>query len=103
MSTIKLRLKRVDEGLLVRALITHPMDTGRKLDAETGQVIPAHYIKTLKLMHNGQIVVDSELSTAVSRDPYFAFLLGEGKSGDRIKLSWTDNLGRSDSAEVQVE
>jgi sulfur-oxidizing protein SoxZ len=103
MSTIKLRLKRDGGKLLVRALITHPMDTGRKLDAVSGTVIPAHFIEALSLFHNDRIVADCRLSTAVSKDPYISFRLKDGAPGDRIKLVWKDNLGLTDSAEVVVD
>lgn len=102
-STIKLRLKRQNDKILVRALITHPMETGRRTDPESGQILPAHYITQLRLEHNGRIVADCQLSTAVSRDPYFAFRLKDTKPGDRVKLIWTDNRGSSDSAEATIE
>lgn len=103
MSTIKLRLKRQDDKILVRALITHPMETGRRTDAETGRTMPAHFIQQVRLEHNGITVADCRMSTAVSRDPYVAFRLRAGKPGDRVKLVWVDNLGNTDSAEAVIE
>lgn len=103
MPTIKLRLKRQGDRILVRALITHPMETGRRIDPDTGRPLPAHYIQQLRLEHNGRTVADCRLSTAVSRDPYLAFRLRDGKPGDRVKLVWVDNRGATDSAEALVE
>jgi sulfur-oxidizing protein SoxZ len=102
-SDIKLRTKWVDGKLLVRALLSHPMDTGRRQDSATGKLIPAHFIQELRLLHNGQVVMDAQLSTAVSRDPYFSFKLAGVKAGDQLALAWKDNFGLEESAEIEVE
>lgn len=53
-------------------------------------------------MHNEAIVVEGKLSTAVSRNPYFTFELSNAKIGDRIRVRWTDNLGRHDEEEIRI-
>lgn len=103
MSTIKIRLKRQDRATLVRLLITHPMETGRKLDQSTGIPIPAHFIQEVKIEHNAKLIANWHLSTAVSRDPYLAIRIKDGHAGDAIKVSWVDNLGQSDSAQTVIE
>jgi len=35
----------------------------------------------------------------VSKNPYFAFLLKGGEVGDKVTISWRDNLGNSDIEE----
>jgi sulfur-oxidizing protein SoxZ len=103
MSTIKIRVKRQEGVCLIRLLIAHPMDTGRQRDALSGNLIPAHFIQELKIEHNAKLVASCRLSTAVSRDPYLSFRLRGGAAGDRVKVSWTDNLGQSDSAETIIQ
>jgi len=102
MSTIKLRFKRLGDATLIRMLVTHPMETGRRRDPATGTTAPAHYIQTLRIEHNGRTVADCQFSTAVSRDPYLSVRLHNAQSGDRIRVSWVDNLGASDRAESTV-
>ncbi len=102
MSTITIRTKSQDYNILVRILIEHPMETGRRHDESTGKPVPAHFIKDLNIELNGKRLVQGLLSTAVSRNPYFSFRLNSAKPGDRIRVSWRDNLGKSDSAETQV-
>lgn len=102
MSTIKLRIKRLDSDCLIRILIAHPMETGRRVDKDSGETIPAHLIQEVKLEHNGKVVASCQFGTAVSRDPYLSFRLTAAKTGDRVKVRWVDNLGQSDSEEAQI-
>lgn len=79
------------------------METGRRRDDATGQLIPAHFITELTLMHNGIVVVAGKLSTAVSRNPYFTFELAHTRLGDQIKVGWKDNLGLHDEEEIRIQ
>ncbi len=104
MSSIKIRTKRQeDEKTQIRILITHPMETGRNKDPKTGKLIPAHFIQELFVTHNGKIVVSSNVGMGVSKDPYFAFMLKGGEVGDKITVSWRDNLGNTDNEETLLE
>ncbi len=102
MSTIKIRIKHLETACLVRILIAHPMETGRRQDPSTGATLPAHFIETVKIAHNGNTVADCQFGAGVSRDPYLSVRLRDARPGDSVQVSWTDNLGQSDSAETQV-
>lgn len=99
---IKIRTKQKDGFTLVRILIDHPMETGRRKEETTGLLVPAHFITKVKIEHNGRLVAIGELSTAVSKDPYLSVRFAGGKSGDRIRVSWVDNLGGKESAEARI-
>lgn len=102
MFSIRIRAKLKDGRVEVRTLIEHPMDTGRVRD-KAGELIPAHFIRELTVQHNDKIVVTAQLGVGISKDPYFAFYLKEGKAGDKITVNWVDNLGNSDSAVGEVK
>lgn len=102
MATITIRTKAQGYTFLVRILIEHPMETGRRQDENTGKPVPAHFIKDVLIELNDKPVIRGLLSTAVSRNPYFSFRLNSAKPGDRIRVSWRDNLGKSDSVETLV-
>lgn len=87
----------------VKALISHSMETGLRKDKKTGKKIPAHFIQEVICEHNGAQVMKCNWSVAVSKNPYLAFKFSGGKAGDAIKISWTDNMGKSDSAEAKVK
>jgi sulfur-oxidizing protein SoxZ len=97
MSSIKIRTKRIDGKIQIRTLIAHPMETGRNRNKQTNELIPAHFIKLLTVRHNDKVVVSADLSTSISKDPYFAFMLKNGNVGDTITVSWEDNLGQQDT------
>ena len=97
MSSIKIRSKRLKDFTLVRTLIAHPMETGKNKHAETGELIPAHFIQTLSLRHNGRLLSECQMGFGVSKNPFFSFQIKSAKVGDDIVISWQDNLGNQDS------
>lgn len=103
MSSIKIRTKRLDGKTQIRTLISHPMEHGRNKDPKNGQLIPAHFIQQLTVKHNDKIIVSSDMGAGVSKDPYFAFMLKGGEIGDKIVISWRDNLGNTDIEEHIIE
>jgi len=100
-STIKLRTKVKGDMVQVKALITHPMETGLRKDKKTGDAIPAHYITEVKVEANGKAVMTADWSGSVSKNPFISFNYAGAKS-DKVKLTWTDNTGKSDSIEKEV-
>lgn len=96
-SSIKIRSKRLDNGVQIRTLIAHPMENGRNRDESTGRIIPAHFIQEITVEHNDHIIISGNLGGAIAKDPFFTFLLKEAESGDKITISWLDNLQLSDS------
>ena len=85
----------------VRVLMTHPMETGQRKDAE-GKVMQMHFIQNLTVKVNGRTVIDGQVSQAVSRNPVFSFRLRGGSKGDKIEVSWLDNQGESNKTETAV-
>jgi sulfur-oxidizing protein SoxZ len=102
MSKLMIRTKRQDGFTLVRVLIEHPMETGRRQDEATGKPIPAHFITLVRIEHEGRLIASGELSTAVSKDPYLSVRFQGGKPGERVRVSWVDNRGGTDSAEAVI-
>jgi sulfur-oxidizing protein SoxZ len=86
----------------IKVLIEHPMETGTRRD-EAGDVIPAHFIQEVICQHNDQVVLSAEWGTSISKNPYFAFNINEAKSGDVVKVSWTDNLGEASAGDITLK
>ena len=93
-SKIKIRAKRKKNQVTLKALLTHPMETGLRKNAKTGKLIPANFIKEVDLDVNGKRLNYIELSTAVSKNPYLQ-LRFTGNKGDEYKLSFVDNMGKT--------
>jgi len=100
--TIRLRASNKNGVATVKALITHPMETGLRKDKKTGKAVPAHFIQTVSGKHNGKEVIMAEWSGAVSKNPYMSFQFKGAAKGDSVELSWSDNKGGSETASTKV-
>lgn len=100
--TIKLSAKRKGDIADIKTLLFHPMETGSRIDPDSGNTIPAHHITQLIFTNNGKQVMVANFSTAVSKNPFFGFSFEGAKSGDVLKATWVDNLGQTDEIETQL-
>jgi sulfur-oxidizing protein SoxZ len=98
---IRMKTTKVDDGVVVRALINHPMTTPRK-DPKLGMMIPGHYIEEVTVQLNGRTVLSGDWSSGVARDPYLSFKIRQGRPGDVIRLAWADTAGNTASSQVTV-
>ncbi len=101
-STIKIRAKASNGVTTVKALITHPMETGLRKNKKTGELIPAKFISEVNVKHNGKTVLDADWGGSVSKNPYLAFKFDGGTKDDTIELSWADNTGASDASSAKI-
>ncbi|MEW6414880.1 MAG: thiosulfate oxidation carrier complex protein SoxZ [Pseudomonadota bacterium] len=86
----------------VKVLMNHPMETGTRKDAKTGQLVPAHYITEVTATLNGKTVLDAEIGPAVSKNPFLGFRVKGAKAGDTVAVKWVDNTGDKNSAETKI-
>lgn len=86
----------------VKVLMNHPMETGLRKDAKTGQLVPAHYITEVNAAINGARVLEAAMSGGISKNPYLGFKVKGAKAGDKVAVSWSDNKGDKNSAETTV-
>jgi len=85
----------------IRVLVAHPMETGQRKDA-TGNIVPMHFIQSMTVTHNGNVVYEGQWSQAISRNPVFAVRVKGAKVGDKIVVTWTDNKNDKRTDEVTV-
>jgi thiosulfate oxidation carrier complex protein SoxZ len=100
-SSIKMRAKQILSATEVKAIIVHPMITGRGKNT-AGELVPAHFIQTIEVFLNGNPVLHMQASTAISKNPYLTFYLNNAKVGDKIDLKWADNKGQTGSGNTLV-
>jgi len=100
-SSIRMRARESGGVVEVKALISHPMETGMRTDSKTGETIPAHFIQEVTAKANGTPVLQADWGVGISQNPYLSFKYS-GSAGDTITLSWVDNNGDSDSSETTV-
>ena len=102
MATIKIRAKAKGGVTTVKSLMNHPMETGQRKDKK-GEKIPAHFIQEVIAEHDGKTVMTAHWGPAVSKNPYISFKFAGGAKGDKLKISWVDNTGKSDSVEAAIK
>lgn len=98
---IKIRVHWQGDIADIRILMPHPMETGQRKD-ESGQTVPSHFIQTFSVSHNGALLIEGQLNTSVSKNPLFGFKARGIKPGDKLSVSWVDNLGDKRSDEINI-
>ena len=101
-STIKIRAKEKGGVVTVKALMTHPMETGARKDKKTGKLIPAHLIQEVSCKAMDKTVISADWSGGVSKNPYLSFKFKGAAKGDAVELTWVDNQGNSDTKTAKI-
>ena len=102
-NSIKMKAKAENGETTVKALIKHPMETGRRKDKESGEAIPIHYIKEITCSFQGEPVLTAEWGPTISKNPFLSFTFTGGAAGETVELSWTDNKGTSETASATIK
>ena len=89
------------EVVEIKTLITHPMETGLRKDAD-GKIVPRLIVSALAVTYNGKPVLNARLEPAVAANPYLAFFLKVDEPGT-LKFTWTDDNQQSWSAESKID
>ena len=100
-TSMKLRAKQKDNLTEIKAIIIHPMHTGRGKD-DFDKIIPAHFIQLIDLTLNGKPALQIQCGTGIAKNPYLTCFVGSAKIGDKVSLTWHDNLGNTATGEVEV-
>jgi sulfur-oxidizing protein SoxZ len=79
------------ETVLIRTLVTHPMESGQRRDA-AGAKIPRSIINRFTAELNGRLIIDVALAPAISANPYLEFEAVVDRAGDFV-FTWYDDDG----------
>ena len=79
------------EVFQVKAIISHPMETGLRHDQQ-GQAIPRAIINAFRCRYNEEIVFGVEFHEAVAANPYLEFYLRATQTG-RLEFVWEEDGG----------
>ena len=99
---MKIRATMEGDSANIKVLMNHPMETGQRKDAKTGQTVPAHYIQQVSAALNGKNVLDAQWGVAISKNPFLGFKVKGAKAGDKVTVNWADNKGEKSTAEATV-
>ena len=98
---MKIRANVQGDKVVVRALMSHEMETGQRKDSN-GKLVPAWFIQEVTAAHNGKQVLKAEWGPAVSKNPFLQFSFKGGKPGDKVQITWIDNKGEKRTDEVTI-
>ncbi len=98
---MKMRAQLKGDFVEVKVLMSHPMETGRKKN-DAGQLIAAHFVQLVSATLNGNVVLEAQWGTGISKNPYLTFRLKGAQLGDVIAVTWHDNLGATSTQEIMV-
>ena len=98
---MRIRAAARDCVVNVKVLMSHEMETGQRKDA-AGNLVPAHYIRSVVATHQGKTVLSAQWGPAVSKNPFLEFNFKGGQKGDKVMVIWEDNKGgkRTDEATI---
>jgi sulfur-oxidizing protein SoxZ len=82
---------RRGEVVEIKALITHPMETGYRRD-NVGRPVPRDIITRFCCSYAGETVFAMDLFTGVAANPFVAFSTVATETGDLV-FSWIDQHG----------
>jgi len=99
---IKLRARLKDGVTEIKALIIHPMETGRRKN-DFDETVPAHFIQLVSVTLNDKPVLEAQWGTGIAKNPYLTLHVRGAAPGDKVVLTWHDNKDVSSSAETRVE
>ena len=89
---MRIRAAARDGVVNVKVLMSHEMETGQRKDA-AGNIVPAHYIRSVSATYQGKTVLSAQWGPAVSKNPYLEFSFKGGQKGDKVIVTWEDNKG----------
>jgi thiosulfate oxidation carrier complex protein SoxZ len=99
--SMKMRAKLNGDIAEIKAILIHPMHTGQGKD-DADQPVRAHFIQLVDIALNDKSVLQMQWGTGIAKNPYLTFYVKGAKLGDKISLTWHDNLGRTASGETLV-
>jgi sulfur-oxidizing protein SoxZ len=89
-----------DEVVMIRALLSHPMETGQRRD-EDGRPIPRKIVNRFECAFNGVTVFACDIEPSLSANPFFEFHARVPESGVFTFL-WVDDDGATITAEHAI-
>jgi len=98
---MRIRATEQPDGVDVRVLMSHEMETGQRRDS-SGKLVPAHFISNVSVSYGGKEVLSAEWGPAVAKNPYLKFKFKGGKKGEKISVTWVDNKGETRTDEAVI-
>lgn len=84
------------EMVQIRTLVQHPMENGLRRDAD-GAPVPRRILHRFTCDYDGRRVIDIDMGTAFSVNPYLEFYARADRTGEFV-FTWHDDDGSTREA-----
>jgi sulfur-oxidizing protein SoxZ len=91
---------RKGEIITLRALISHPMETGFRKGPD-GQLVPRHIVTRFVCSFEGQEIFSADLFPAIAANPFLTFTTIAEASGT-FTFRWIDDRGAITTATAAI-
>lgn len=82
---------KAGEAFEVRATVAHSMETGYRT-GDDGSRLPRDLVRRFECRLDGELVFAADLYAAISANPYLAFWMRAGRSGE-LSFAWRGDNG----------
>lgn len=98
-----MRVRAIETGGVteVKILMKHDMETGLRKDS-AGKLVPAHFIQNVSVKHKDKEVLAAQFGASISKDPFLAFKFKGGVKGEKVVVTWLDNMGEKRVDEATI-
>lgn len=79
------------EVIVIKTLVTHPMETGRRKGAD-GNMVPKNIIQRFEAKFNGKDFLTVDIAPGTSPNPYFEFPFKVTEAGE-FTFTWIEDTG----------
>jgi sulfur-oxidizing protein SoxZ len=90
------------EIIQIKCLAEHVMESGRRKDRDTGELVPRFLINRMECRYNGELVFFADWFNGMSANPYAAFKLRAAESGS-VEVTWIEDDGTVTTAARDIE
>lgn len=91
---------RAGDVIEVRALISHPMETGFRPGAD-GKTLPRDIIRKFSCRYDGELVFSAEMYSAIAANPFVSFHTVATRSGT-VACTWEGDNGFTQTESVPI-
>jgi len=101
---LKIKPKDFKKGEIVQIslMAMHPMETGLRKDKDSGQLVPAYFINSVKFLANGKEFTSMNIWESLSVNPVFTICYKVTGSTE-IKAIFTDNKGETNEKSIKLD
>ncbi len=95
--------KKIEKGEVfsIATIFPHQMESGRRKDKKTGELIPRLIINQFQCHYNGRLVFSSDLHGAISANPFISFSCRADESGELV-FSWKDDNNKETTVKQAI-